>query len=31
MTTEPQPGLKERRTLALEKVAEGLSTGGEEA
>ena len=31
MTTEPQPSFKERRTLALEEVAEVLSTGGEEA
>ena len=31
MTTEHQPSFKERRTLALEEVAEVLSTGGEEA
>ena len=31
MTTEPQPSFKERRTLALEEVAEVLSTGGEGA
>lgn len=31
MTTEPQPSFKERRTRALEEVAQVLSTGGDEA